>query len=305
MIIGQVQSLDMNLLVALDALLSSNSVTAAAAQLNTSAPAMSRSLARLRRLLGDPLLVRAGRDLVPTPRALELRGEVHAVVAMAKALIGPSPSTDLRSAARTFNLQVTDLYSTTLIAQLIRDVRAEAPGITLRFRPDTDEGTSALRDGVVDLEVGVLGSTDPEIHTEVLAVEQLVGVVRQEHPLAAVRRVTARRFAAADHVAVSRRGRARGPIDDRLGDLGLSRRVVAVVPTYAASLFLARETDVVGLAAGHAGRASLDVLGLRVFELPIDLTPVPLGMAWHPRHENDVAHRWLRDRIRATIASGS
>nr|WP_170156003.1 LysR family transcriptional regulator [Umezawaea tangerina] len=293
--------MDMNLLLALDALLTDNSVTAAAARTHTSAPAMSRSLARLRRVFDDPLLVRAGRDLVPTPRALELRGEVRAVVARATALFGPAPDADVATTVRTFDLQVTDLYSTTVIPRLIGDVRGQAPGVTLRFRPEGVEGGPALREGVVDLEIGVIGATDPEIRTEVLATEHLVGFVRRSHPLAAVRRVTPRRFAAADHVALSRRGRARGPVDERLDELGLSRRVVAVVPTYAASLFLAGETDVVCLAPAVTGRATLERLGLHAFELPFDLPPVPLGMAWHPRNDADHTHRWLRDRVRDVV----
>ncbi|MFC0070307.1 LysR family transcriptional regulator [Umezawaea endophytica] len=292
------ESLDMNLLVALDALLTENSVTAAAERLHTSAPTMSRTLARLRRILDDPLLVRAGRDLVPTPRALELRGEVRAVTERARALFAPAPAADPASIVRTFDLQISDLFATTVMAQLITDVRTQAPGITLRFRPDTLEDTPALREGLVDLEVGVLGRADPEIRDEALVTESLVGVVRATHPLVSGRAVTARRFAAADHVAVSRRGRPRGPIDEVLADLGLHRRVTAVVPTYAASLFLARETDVVCVAPATTGRETLDVLGLRTFALPFELPPLVLGMAWHPRNDRDRTHGWLRERVR-------
>ena len=288
----------MNLVVALDALLTENSVTAAAERLHTSAPTMSRTLARLRRILDDPLLVRAGRDLVPTPRALELRAEVRAVTERAKALFAPAPAADPASIVRTFDLQISDMFATTVMARLITDVRAQAPGITLRFRPETLEDAPALREGLVDLEVGVLGGTDPEIRSEALLTETLVGVVRAAHPLASARKVTARGFAAADHVAVSRRGRPRGPIDDALTDLGLHRRVTAVVPTFAASLFLARETDVVCVAPATTGRDALAVLGLHAFDLPFEVPPVPLGMAWHPRNHHDRTHTWLRDRVR-------
>ncbi|HEX6345603.1 LysR family transcriptional regulator [Umezawaea sp.] len=296
------ESLDMNLVVALDALLTESSVTAAAERLHTSAPTMSRTLARLRRILDDPLLVRAGRDLVPTPRALELRGEVRAVTERARALFAPAPAADPASIVRTFDLQVSDMFATTVMARLVDDVRAQAPGITLRFRPDTLEDTPALREGLVDLEVGVLGRADPEIRGETLLTESLVGVVRAGHPLASARTVTARAFAAADHVAVSRRGRPRGPIDEVLADLGLHRRVTAVVPTYAASLFLARETDVVCLVPATTGRGTLDVLGLRAFDLPFPFPPLALGMAWHPRNDRDRPHRWLRDRVRDVFA---
>jgi DNA-binding transcriptional LysR family regulator len=299
---------DLNLLEALDALLAENSVTKAAARLHTSAPAMSRALARLRRAFDDPLLVRAGRDLVPTPRALELRGEVHAVAARARALFAPSDSADPRTAVRMFNLQVTDMLSAMFIPALLDDLRAQAPGISLRLRPENLEDTPALREGSVDLEIGIISPGDPEIRSLDLVTETLVGVVRPDHPLAQGKAVTPRRFAAADHIAVSRRGRAHGPIDEQLAELGLRRRVVAVVQSFAGALFLARETDVVCVAPARLGQSMLDALGLRTFPIPLTLPALTIGMAWHPRNDHDRTHRLLRDRTRhimAMAAAGS
>ncbi|MDQ3403823.1 MAG: LysR family transcriptional regulator [Actinomycetota bacterium] len=290
--------MDLNLLVALDALLTDNSVTAAAARLHTSPPAMSRTLARLRRVLDDPILVRAGRTLVPTPRALELRGEVHALLGQARALFTPAPHLDPETVSRSFTLRVSDMILATVTARLLTEVRRSAPGITLRFRQESLDDTPALRDGLVDIEVGVIGMVDPEVRVEPLATSRLVGVVRRAHPLAGTRKVTPQRFAAADHVTISRRGRAHGPIDDQLTELGLSRHVVATVPTYAASLFLARDTDIVCVAPADFGQDMLDALGLHTFEIPLTLPPLTLGMAWHPRNDADSTHRWLRDRIR-------
>ncbi len=294
--------IDLNLIEALDALLAENSVTKAAARLHTSAPAMSRALARLRRAFDDPLLVRAGRDLVPTPRALELRGEVHAVAARARALFAPSTSADPRTAVRMFDLQVTDMLSTTFIPSLIDDLRVQAPGISLRLRPENLEDTPALREGLLDLEIGSIRPVDPEIHSETLVTETLIGVVRPDHPLAKARTVTPQRFAEADHIVVSRRGRAHGPIDDRLADLGLRRRVAAVVPTFASALFLVRETDVVCVAPAGLGRPMLDTLGLRTFTIPVELPSVTISMAWHPRNHHDRIHQLLRERTRHIMA---
>ncbi|MEU4617194.1 LysR family transcriptional regulator [Streptomyces umbrinus] len=289
---------DLNLIEALDALLAENSVTKAAARLHTSAPAMSRALARLRRAFDDPLLVRAGRDLVPTPRALELRGEVHAVATRARALFAPSSTADPRTAVRTFDLQVDDMLSTTFIPSLIDDLRVQAPGISLRLRPENLEDAPALREGLVDLEIGIVRPGDSEIRSETLLMETLIGVVRPDHPLARMKTVTPRRFAATDHIVVSRRGRAHGPIDERLAELGLSRRVVAVVPGVATALFLARETDVVSVAPAGLGRPMLNTLGLRAFPIPLVLPPLTVGMAWHPRNHHDRTHQLLRERIR-------
>jgi DNA-binding transcriptional LysR family regulator len=296
---------DLSLIEALDALLTENSVTKAAARLHTSAPAMSRTLARLRRAFDDPLLVRAGRDLVPTPRALELRGEVHAIATRARALFAPSNSTDPRTAVRMFDLQVADMLSTTFIPSLIDDLRIQAPGISLRLRPENLGDTPALREGLVDLEIGVIRAGDPEIHSEPLVTETLVGAVRPDHPLAGTETVTPQRFADADHVVVSRRGRAHGPIDEQLADRSLHRRVIAVVPSFASALFLARETDVVCVTPAGLGRPLLETLGLRTFQIPLELPPVPIGMAWHPRNHHDRTHQLLRERTRRIMTTAA
>ncbi|MFL6118719.1 LysR family transcriptional regulator [Actinophytocola sp.] len=294
---------DLNLIEALDVLLTESSVTKAAARLNTSAPAMSRTLARLRRAFDDPLLVRAGRDLVPTPRALELRGEVHAVATRARALFAPSDTADPRTAVRMFDLQVNDMLSTTFIPSLIDDLRIQAPGISLRLRPENLEDTPALREGLVDLEIGIIRPGEPEIRSETLVTETLIGAVRPDHPLARAKTVTPQRFAAADHIVMSRRGRAHGPIDEQLADLGLRRPVAAVVPTFASALFLARATDVVCVAPARLGRPMLDTLGLHTFPIPLALPSLTIGMAWHPRNHHDRTHQLLRERTRHIMAA--
>lgn len=292
---------DLHLIEALDALLAENSVTRAAARMHTSAPAMSRTLARLRRALDDPLFVRAGRDLVPTPRALEIRGEVHAITARARALFASS-SADPRTAVRMLNLQVADMLSATFVPALIEDLRAQAPGLSLRVRPEGLEDT-ALRDGQVDLELGIIRPGDPEIRSETLLTETLVGAVRQAHPLARIRTVTPRRFAAADHIVVSRKGRSHGPIDEQLAGLGLHRRVAAVVPSFASALHLTLATDVVCVAPARLGRPMLETLGLHTFPIPLELPHVTIGMAWHPRNHHDRTHELLRERTRRIMGT--
>ena len=148
----------------------------------------------------------------------------------------------------------------------------------------------------MDLEIGIIRPGDPEIRSETLVTEALIAAVRPDHPLARTKTVTPQQFAAADHIVVSRRGRAHGPIDDQLADLGLHRRVVAVVPTFAGALFPARETDVVCVSPARLGRPMLDALGLRTFPIPLALPPVTISMAWHPRNHHDRTHQLLRER---------
>ncbi|MER7015731.1 LysR family transcriptional regulator [Saccharopolyspora sp. NPDC000359] len=290
-------TMDLNLLVALDALLREQSVTRAAEQLQTSPAALSRTLGRIRRVLRDPLLVRAGQRMVLTPRAAELRDEVHAVVERSRALLTPGTEFDPATLTRTFTLQTSDLLSGALTPALLSAAADAAPGLVLRFASESAEGTSALRDGTVDVEVGVLDNLDPETRTAPLTTLRVVGAVRPGHPLTRGP-VTPQRFAAAAHVSVSRRGKAHGPVDDRLAELGLRRRVAVVLPNHATALVLGRSTDLVCLATESAARHA----GLHTFEVPLELPPLDIGMAWHPRNDVDAAHRWLLSLLRGAAA---
>ncbi|MEU9476380.1 LysR family transcriptional regulator [Streptomyces sp. NPDC048191] len=296
--------LDLNLLVALDVLLEEESVRGAAHRLHLSEPAMSRTLGRIRKALGDPVLVRAGRRMVPTPHALAVRAEVSAVVERARALFAPGRDADLRTVTRTFTILGHDALAATHGAALFARAAREAPGIRLRFLSESHVDAPLLRQGTADLEVGVIDTTAPEVHVETVYEERMLGVVRAGHPLLDGE-VTPERFAgAAGHLIVSRRGRQRGPVDDALAELGLTRRVVGSVGTYPASLFVLRETDLIGLITSY-GRAMAASLGLATFEVPLRLPAVEVGFAWHPRHDADPAHAWLRDCVRELMSGAS
>jgi DNA-binding transcriptional LysR family regulator len=293
---------DLNLLLALDALLEDRSVGRAAKRLHTSSPAMSRTLARLRRVLDDPVLVRAGRTMVPTPRALAMQAGVRDLVDQAKVLFTSPQPPDPAALQRTFAVQAGEGLFSTISSRLLARVRADAPGVTLRFVGESHEETHSLRDGVVDLELGQVRRTDPETRIEPLITEDWVGVVRADHELA-TKRVTVKRFAAADHITFSRRGRLRGPIDDILAEHGLARRVVASAPHPAGGLFLIKDSDLVGIMPSRIGQEAIRGLGLQTFKLPLDLPPLEVSMAWHPRYDADGAHRWLRETVREVVRS--
>ncbi|GIG61571.1 LysR family transcriptional regulator [Longispora fulva] len=289
--------LDLNLLIALDALLEEESVGGAATRLHLSAPAMSRTLGRIRRALGDPVLVRAGRTMVPTPRAVALRTEVRALVRRAQALLAPEGEPDLTTLDRTFTIQANDAVVASIGARLLSAAHAAAPHVTIRMRAEAPADTADLREGRVDLEIGVIGEPAPEVHREFLLTDRIVGVVRAGHPLTAGR-MTAARFAAGLHLVTSRRGRLTGPIDTALADLGLTRRVLAAAPTYATSLMLLPDSDLVGSIAGRLCRPAIAALGLHTFPLPLELPALEISQAWHPRYDADGAHRWLRGLVR-------
>ncbi|MFH8441960.1 LysR family transcriptional regulator [Streptomyces sp. NPDC018026] len=303
--------LDANLAVALDALLAEQSVTRAAARMHTSPAAMSRTLGRLRRLLQDPLLVRAGQTMVPTPRALALRDEAATVVRRLGALLTPATDVDPATLRSTFSLQTADLVGAALAAGLLTLAGQEAPGVSLRFRAEELEAGPALRDGRVDLEVGAVDHVDPETRVEELVTLRMTAAVRPGHPLTEGP-LTAARFAAAEHVGVSRRGRFDGPVDAVLAEHGLSRRVAVVLPGHLAALSLAARTDVVALVPAAPDDDSApsplteqaSVLGLRLLDIPLPLPPVTISMAWHPRHTADGAHHWLRGAVRRVLRAG-
>lgn len=165
---------DLNLLVTLDVLLAEGSVARAARRLRLSPSAMSRALARLRETTGDPLLVRAGRGLVPTPRALELRERVGQIVEDAEAALRPAEALDLTRLVRTFTMRNSDGFVENFGPRLIARVSEQAPGVRLRFVPKPDKDSAPLREGSVDLETGVIGdTTGPEIRAQALFHDRL------------------------------------------------------------------------------------------------------------------------------------
>jgi DNA-binding transcriptional LysR family regulator len=290
--------LDLNLLRVLDALLDERSVTAAAGRVHLSVPATSRALGRLRIALGDELLVRAGRELVLTPRALELRPLVTELVQRADQLTESAAAFDPARLRRTFALRAHDAIVLTFGASLLSAVTELAPDVVLRFLPESDEDPAPLRTGVVDLDIGVIAGAPADISTEVVGGEGYVAVVRAGHPLLG-QAVTARRFAAAEHVSASRRGRAEGPIDVALERLGLRRRVGATVGTMGAALWLAASTELVAAVPASLARAVGPSLGLVMFELPMELAPLEYRIGWHARLHRDPAHVWLRELVAA------
>lgn len=287
---------DLNLLVTLDALLAEGSVARAAKRLRLSPSAMSRALARLREATGDPLLVRAGRGLVPTPRALDLGGRVGGLVREAEAVLSPGEALDLAGLVRTFTLRSRDGFVENFGAAVLARVGEEAPGVRLNFVDKPDKDSAPLRDGSVDLETGVVGGGNgPELRTQALFRDRFIGVVRSGHPLSRGR-MTPARYAAGKHVAVSRRGLDNGPIDDALERLGLTRQVAAIVADFSAALALARETDLIAsVPERHTAKLRT---GMYSFPLPVPLPEFTVSLLWHPRMDADPAHRWLRGCVR-------
>lgn len=222
---------DLNLLVALNVLLEEGSVVGAARRMHLSPPAMSRTLSRIREAVGDPIMVRAGRKLVPTPRALELQEQVRQLVDQARDLFNTRETIQLDKLERCFTLRSNNTLVGGLSIRLLEIFAEEAPRCTLRFVQESDIDDEALRQNRIDLYIGASSWMEPEVKTQQLLTTRFVGLARQGHPIFDGE-ITPQRFVAFPHIAVSRRGLNHGPLDQALGELGLKRDVKLISPTF-------------------------------------------------------------------------
>ncbi len=292
---------DFNLLVTLDAVLAEGSVARAARRLRLSPSAMSRALARLRETTGDPLLVRAGRGLVPTPRAIELRERVSQLVQDGEAVLRPAEKLNLKQLVRTFTLRTSEGFVENFGPELIARVGEEAPGVRLCFVQKPDKDSAPLRDGIVHLETGVVEKTTaPELRVQALFRDHYVGAVRMGHPLSKGK-ITPSRYAAGRHIFVSREGLDKGPIDEALRPFGLERKVVTIVGGFSTALGLARASDLIAsVPERHTGNLRA---GMHSFPLPVSTPEFTVSLLWHPRLDADPAHRWLRGLVKDVCAA--
>ena len=289
---------DLNLLTALNALLSEGTVAKAAERMGLSESAMSRTLARLREATGDPLLVRAGRGMVPTPHALALRDRVRDLVQESHAVLQPADaSMDPRTLQRLFTIRANDGFIEAFAHVLVARVAQEAPGVRLRFAPKPDKDVRPLREGLIDLDVGVLGESGPEVRIQALYRDRFIAAVRESHPLLAEAEITPERYAACDHVVTSRHGRTEGPVDVALAAMGLARNAAVVVPSFGTALSIAAATDLVALIPASYFERLRAQSTLRSFPLPVPAEQITISQMWHPRLDRDPAHRWLRGMV--------
>ncbi len=283
---------DFNLLITLDAVLSEGSVAKAAQRLRLSPSAMSRALARLREATGDPLLVRAGRGLVATPRALELREQVSQLVQDTQAVLRPAETPDLSQLVRSFTLRTSEGFVENFGAELLARVNREAPNIRICFLQKPNKESTSLRNGTVDLETGVVDeTTGPELRTRALFRDRFIGVVQSEHSLC-LQEITPETYTAGRHIQISRRGLARGQIDDALELLGLKRNIATIVGGFSTAVALAKASDLIAsVPERHTGNLRSS---MHSFPLPFATQEFTVSMIWHPRMDADPVHRWLR-----------
>lgn len=288
------ESPDLGLLVSLDALLQEGSVTGAARRVGLSTPAMSHALARIREKMGDSILVRSGRGMLLTPRAIALKAPVHHAVEEARRALAPERPFVPAELARTFVVHVTDYVLSLLGPSVDRILREEAPKVGVRFVPNTPDDAGLLRDHGSDLAVGIYGDLPQEMRRRPLLTDRFVCVVRRGHAVTK-RRFTLDEFVGLPHLQVAPRGKPGGYIDDVLRERGRERFVARAVPYFLTALHLAAETDYVLTISERIAKRFAPELGLVLLEVPVKLRPYALSLVWHPRVDGDPAHRFLRD----------
>ncbi len=293
---------DFNLLIVLDALLSEQSVVGAARRLRLSSSAMSRALGRLRDTTQDPLLVRAGRKMVLTPYAESIRDRAHSAVFEANTLLRPAVyDFEAKKITRTFLIRSNDGFVEVFGPALIAAASCSALGVRLQFVPKYEKNSQPLREGKIDLEVGVIGKIGPEIRLQTLFRDHFIGVVHCDHPLAEQQTITPEQYCAYGHVVASRHNNAQGPVDEALSKLGLQRNIAAVMPSFAATLTVALRSDLIALIPHSFMTNFTQQKGKDntpfTFELPVQTNTITISQMWHPRLQVDPAHRWLRELV--------
>jgi len=300
----ELAGIDLNLVLALDALLAERHVTRAATRLGITQSAASHALARLRTLLDDAVLVRGPRGtMIPTPRAASLAPAIHRVLDDLAAALRGDATFDPATARRTFRIATSDYVELVLMPRLVERLSRIAPGIDLWLHTLTDYGDEPLATGTVDMVVGPPRTTARPAgsYEKVLFDESFTCVVRRGHPLAGSK-LTLPRYCAARHLFVAPRGTPGSYVDDALAALGRTRRVALAVPHFLVVPYLIASSDLLATLPTRVAMTFADAVGLETMSPPLALPRFQMALAWHERSQQDPPHRWLREQLLAVAA---
>lgn len=291
-----VSSVNLNLLTALDALVTERSVTRAAKRIGITQSAMSNALQRLRDLYGDPLFTRVGRGIVPTARALEIAPALRSGLTLLGSTLSKT-GFDPVTAERTFVLALSDYVEFVLVPPLLRRLEKAAPKIRLTVVPwGLHDIPPSLASGDVDLMIGYYGKLPPRHDEQILFEDRYVCIVRKGHPAVGAR-LTLARYLRLEHVVVSQSRDSIASVDVALARRGLERRVGARVSHFLMVPRLIADTDLVAAMSRRAVVPFVKTFGLTVHEPPLELPVGRIGQVWHERQSNDSAAIWLRNLI--------
>lgn len=295
----KLQTVDLNLLVVLQALLDERSVTRAGARLGLSQPATSHALARLRDMLDDPVLVRSGRAMVPTPRAEAIRGPLAKLLDDAQELVVQGRRFEPGESTTEFRIAADDYASVTRMPDVIAAVARGAPKARIRA---LSMGLRAMIQGLTDgrLDVGLLMGEPARLPEPLEYVklwrDEFVCVVRGDHPCIGDS-MTLDEYCSVPHMLISPGGDFHGVVDEVLAEQGRSRTVGLIVPRFDLAPEIVSRTDFLLNMNARYARTVGEMFGLRMFAPPLELPRGTLCMVWHPRTAHDAGRVWLRERI--------
>ncbi|HEY1582235.1 MAG TPA: LysR family transcriptional regulator [Chthoniobacterales bacterium] len=304
----KLESLDLNLLLVLEALASERSVTRAAAKIGLSQPALSNALSRLRTLFHDPLFERTGGQMQPTPRARQLLVPLSEAISKLREAFETQSPFRPEASEREFLIATNDYVDSLLLPRVVHRLLRHAPSAAIRavrtdylFLPPVER----LQSGELDLALGFFGQTPQHnsgLLSKRLVAGRLVCILRAAHPRAA-RKLSLRTFVEIPHVRIMYPDTERqGSIDAILRSRGLARRIAVTVPHYLAIPAIVAESDLLGVVPEKLARRVAPRLRLKIFDPPVALPDISIVMAWHERLQFDRAHTWFREAIAATCA---
>ncbi len=289
---------DLNLLVVLDALLGESSVTRAARRIGLSQSATSHALARLRRLLDDPVLVRTPQGMTPTPRAASLAGPVRRALEQLEQSLAPPRPFDPSRSSHGFTLSLEDAGQVGLLPLLAERLKAEAPGVDLCVHSGgTAVPAEGLATGSIDLALAVSPEPSEGFHAEVVFTTPYVSIVRADHPEVG-KRLSLERFSGLGHIVLGGPGSVDPEIDRVLAASSRSRRAALTVPSLLPIPWLVARSDLVATVPALLLGLNRERLPVARHAPPIPIDPTTGSLVWHERTHHDSAHRWLRKVVR-------
>lgn len=297
--------IDLNLLAAFDALIEERNVTRAAARVGVSQPAMSAALARLRKLLGDPLFLRSPEGLLPTPRARELAAPLSQALTQIEAVLVKKAAFVPGDASLTFNVGMSDYPTFVLLPQLLGALAEQAPGVSLNVRAfsDRDHAVDLLDAGAIDAAIGVLPThADGRISSMPILQDQFVTILANDHPDAR-RGMTMKTYLAWPHVLVSPEGDRYGVVDQALAQKGKKRELALTLPQMFAVPAVVARTRMAATVLRRVALSSEAGGRLALLPPPLALPSIVFHLIWHRRCESSPAQAWFRALIASIAAS--
>jgi DNA-binding transcriptional LysR family regulator len=294
-------TVDLNLLKLFEALVRERSVTRAGLRLGLSQPAASRALGRLRKMLGDPLLVRGKLGLELTPRGEMLAGPVAKLLDDARGIVSPAVF-DPVSATGHLTIAAHDHLSLTVLAGLVARFERHAPALSLHIAQPVGDNVRLIEQGGADLALGIFTGLPGSLHHRSLYTDSLVCVLRSDHP-SVTDGLSLQRYVGLRHIAVTISGVGESAVDIALSAQGLTRHVALRVPHFLAGAMLVADSDMILTLPRRLARLLAKSLPLALLDVPLQLAPLSPSMIWHERFHRDPAHAWVRQQLAEVVAS--